>query len=142
MLGVLDAAECPPTFNTSPEQVVGMIAGGHVLLEGVPGTAKTMLARTFAACLSLDFGRIQFTPDLMPGDVIGTNLFNFQTNDFALTKALEGFHLQRTDRAVESILITLAMVGVAMLIAYSFTKGSVSAKTDIVVAGPGAGSKA
>ncbi|MEZ5667590.1 MAG: MoxR family ATPase [Alphaproteobacteria bacterium] len=66
--------------------LVALLVDGHVLLEGVPGTAKTLLARTFAACLTLDFGRIQFTPDLMPGDVIGTNLFNFQTNDFALTK--------------------------------------------------------
>ncbi len=57
-----------------------------MLLEGVPGTAKTLLAQSFAAALSLDFGRIQFTPDLMPGDVIGTNLFNFQTNEFVLTK--------------------------------------------------------
>ncbi len=66
--------------------LVALLSEGHVLLEGVPGTAKTLLARTFAACLSLRFGRIQFTPDLMPGDVIGTNLFNFQTGDFALTK--------------------------------------------------------
>ncbi len=57
-----------------------------MLLEGVPGTAKTLLAQSFAAALSLEFGRIQFTPDLMPGDVIGTNLFNFQTNEFVLTK--------------------------------------------------------
>jgi len=66
--------------------LLGLLAEGHVLLEGVPGTAKTLLARSFAACLSLDWNRIQFTPDLMPGDVIGTNLFNFQTNQFALTK--------------------------------------------------------
>ena len=66
--------------------LVAIIAEGHVLLEGVPGTAKTLLARCFAASLSLDFGRIQFTPDLMPGDVLGTNLFDFQTNEFRLTK--------------------------------------------------------
>jgi MoxR-like ATPase len=66
--------------------LVGLLTEGHVLLEGVPGTAKTLLARTFAASLSLDFGRIQFTPDLMPGDVIGTNLFDFTTNQFRLTK--------------------------------------------------------
>ena len=66
--------------------LVSLLSEGHILLEGVPGTAKTMLVLTFAAALSLDFGRIQFTPDLMPGDVIGTNLFNFQTNEFALTK--------------------------------------------------------
>jgi len=65
---------------------VALLSEGHVLLEGVPGTAKTLLARAFAACLSLRYGRIQFTPDLMPGDVIGTNLFNFQLNQFVLTK--------------------------------------------------------
>src|SRR5262245_56947232 len=66
--------------------LVALLAEGHVLLEGVPGTAKTLLARSFAACLSLAMSRIQFTPDLMPGDVLGTNLFNFQTNQFTLTK--------------------------------------------------------
>jgi MoxR-like ATPase len=66
--------------------LVSLLSEGHILLEGVPGTAKTLLVRAFAAGLSLDFGRIQFTPDLMPGDIIGTNLFNFQTNQFVLTK--------------------------------------------------------
>jgi MoxR-like ATPase len=66
--------------------LVSLLCEGHVLLEGVPGTAKTLLARCFAAALRLDFNRIQFTPDLMPGDVIGTNLFDFQTNRFVLTK--------------------------------------------------------
>jgi MoxR-like ATPase len=66
--------------------LTSLLVGGHVLLEGVPGTAKTLLTRAFAAGLKLQFGRIQFTPDLMPGDVLGTNLFNFQTNGFVLTK--------------------------------------------------------
>jgi MoxR-like ATPase len=66
--------------------LVALLVRGHVLLHGVPGVAKTLLARTFAACLSLKFGRIQFTPDLMPGDVLGTNLFDFRTNAFTLTK--------------------------------------------------------
>jgi MoxR-like ATPase len=66
--------------------LTSLLVGGHVLLEGVPGTAKTLLTQAFAAGLALDFGRIQFTPDLMPGDVLGTNLFNFQTNGFVLTK--------------------------------------------------------
>jgi len=66
--------------------LVALLSEGHVLLEGVPGTAKTMLAHCFAQTLRLDFGRVQFTPDLMPGDVIGTNLFNFQTSGFQLTK--------------------------------------------------------
>ncbi len=65
--------------------LTSLLVGGHILLEGVPGTAKTLLTRAFAASLALQFGRIQFTPDLMPGDVLGTNLFNFQTNSFVLT---------------------------------------------------------
>jgi MoxR-like ATPase len=66
--------------------LVALLCEGHILFEGVPGTAKTLLARSFAGGLSLAFGRVQFTPDLMPGDIIGTNLFNFQTNSFMLTK--------------------------------------------------------
>ena len=66
--------------------LTSLLAGGHVLLEGVPGTAKTLLTQAFAAGLALKFGRIQFTPDLMPGDVLGTNIYNFQTSAFVLTK--------------------------------------------------------
>ncbi len=66
--------------------LTSLLVGGHILLEGVPGTAKTLVTQSFAAALSLKFNRIQFTPDLMPGDVLGTNLFNFQTNEFVLTK--------------------------------------------------------
>jgi MoxR-like ATPase len=66
--------------------LIALLVRGHVLLHGVPGVAKTLLARTFAACLTLRFNRIQFTPDLMPGDVLGTNLFDFRTNAFTLTK--------------------------------------------------------
>jgi MoxR-like ATPase len=65
--------------------LTSLLCGGHVLLEGVPGSGKTLIAQAFAATLSLRFGRIQFTPDMMPGDVLGTNLFNFQTNSFTLT---------------------------------------------------------
>jgi len=66
--------------------LTALFAGGHVLLEGPPGTAKTLLAQSFARTLGLGFGRIQFTPDLMPGDIVGANIFNFQTSSFSLTK--------------------------------------------------------
>ena len=66
--------------------LIALLASGHILLEGPPGTAKTFLAQCFAKVLGLDFGRIQFTPDLMPGDILGSNLFNFQTSQFTLTR--------------------------------------------------------
>ncbi|HUJ46163.1 MAG TPA: MoxR family ATPase [Rhizomicrobium sp.] len=64
--------------------LVTLFCGGHILLEGPPGTAKTLLAQCFAASMGLEFGRIQFTPDLLPGDIIGTNQFNFQTSSFVV----------------------------------------------------------
>ena len=66
--------------------LIALFSSGHILLEGPPGTAKTFLAQCFARVLGLDFGRIQFTPDLMPGDILGSNLFNFQTSQFTLTR--------------------------------------------------------
>ena len=72
--------------DTIDLMMVSLFAGGHILLEGPPGTAKTFLAQCFASTINLKFGRIQFTPDLMPGDLLGTNLFNFQTNEFSLIK--------------------------------------------------------
>ncbi len=66
--------------------LIALLAQGNILLEGPPGVAKTLLVRAFAKSLRLDFGRIQFTPDLMPGDVVGTTIFNFQANEFRLVK--------------------------------------------------------
>lgn len=64
----------------------GLLAGGHVLLEGVPGTAKTLLVRALACALSTDYGRIQFTPDLMPSDVTGTRIYDMQKSEFTFRK--------------------------------------------------------
>jgi MoxR-like ATPase len=66
--------------------LIALFSSGHVLLEGPPGTAKTFLVQCFARVLGLDYGRIQFTPDLMPADILGSNLFNFQTSQFTLTR--------------------------------------------------------
>ncbi len=68
------------------EMLVALLAQGHVLLEGVPGTAKTLMVRTLAAAIDLSFGRVQFTPDLMPSDILGTNVFDFKSGTFRLTK--------------------------------------------------------
>lgn len=62
--------------------VAALLAGGHVLLEGVPGVAKTMVARLLARSVALDYARVQFTPDLMPSDLLGTNVYNLQDSAF------------------------------------------------------------
>lgn len=64
--------------------MIALLHGGHVLLESVPGTGKTMLAKTFAKCLHADFQRIQFTPDVLPTDVTGMQFFNAKTQEFEL----------------------------------------------------------
>jgi len=66
--------------------IVALFTGGHVLLEGVPGIAKTMLAKLLARCIDTHFSRIQFTPDLMPADVIGTAVFNMKKSQFDFQK--------------------------------------------------------
>lgn len=66
--------------------MIGILSNGHILLEGVPGVAKTLSAKVLAASLNIDFSRIQFTPDLMPSDVIGTSVFNMKDSSFSFRK--------------------------------------------------------
>lgn len=66
--------------------LIAIFTGNHALIEGVPGVAKTLLVRTLAHVLGSDFSRIQFTPDLMPTDITGTNVFNMQRNEFVIVK--------------------------------------------------------
>ncbi len=66
--------------------LLGFIAGGHILLEGVPGLAKTLVIRTLADCIDATFSRIQFTPDMLPGDVTGTQVFNPKDGTYSVKK--------------------------------------------------------
>ena len=66
--------------------VVALFSGGHVLLEGVPGTAKTLMAKTLSYMVQAQFTRVQFTPDLMPSDILGTSVFDMNTSSFHLKK--------------------------------------------------------
>lgn len=73
--------------NTTIDLILaGILTGGHILLEGVPGIAKTLTAKLIARSLSIGFSRIQFTPDLMPTDVTGTTVFNMKTSDFTFNR--------------------------------------------------------
>jgi len=91
--------------------LVALLTDGHVLLEGVPGVAKTLMARTLAACLRADFKRVQFTPDLMPSDVIGTNVFDLASSSFSLkrgpvfTSILLGDEINRAPAKTQSSLL-------------------------------------
>ena len=91
--------------------LVALLANGHVLLEGVPGVAKTLLVRSLAASLALDYTRIQFTPDLMPSDVLGTRGFNPRSLDFELrtgpifTSILLADEINRTPPKTQSALL-------------------------------------
>src|SRR4028119_2088011 len=78
---VLVGQEDPFTY-----MLIALFAGGHVLLEGVPGTAKTLMAKTVALLVQAGFKRIQFTPDLMPSDILGTNIYDLNTSQFRLRK--------------------------------------------------------
>src|SRR6202167_1346649 len=68
------------------KSLIVIFSGQHALIEGVPGVAKTLLVRTLARTLGCEFARIQFTPDLMPADITGTNVYNLQKNDFSLVR--------------------------------------------------------
>jgi MoxR-like ATPase len=91
--------------------LLALLCGGHVLLEGVPGTAKTLMARTVARLLRIDCKRVQFTPDLMPSDILGTNVFNLQTSRFefrpgpVFTDILVADEINRTPPKTQSALL-------------------------------------
>jgi MoxR-like ATPase len=91
--------------------LLALLCGGHVLLEGVPGTAKTLMARTLARLLALDCKRVQFTPDLMPSDILGTNVFNLQHSQFefrpgpVFTDILVADEINRTPPKTQSALL-------------------------------------
>ena len=72
--------------SVTQQLLVALLAGGHVLLEGVPGVAKTTLSKVFARLLGCQYQRVQFTPDLLPSDVTGTSIFDRNVNDFVLRK--------------------------------------------------------
>src|SRR4029077_8676342 len=72
--------------TTTRQILIGLLTGGHILLEGVPGLAKTLAVRTVAQGLRLTFHRIQFTPDLLPADVIATHIYNPRTGEFTIKK--------------------------------------------------------
>src|SRR5437879_13402139 len=73
--------------------VIGLLANGHVLLEGVPGLAKTLAVKSLAGCLSVKFSRLQFTPDMLPADVIGTQIYNPQCDAFTTRRRPRIAHL-------------------------------------------------
>lgn len=66
--------------------LIALLADGHVLLEGVPGTAKTMMVKTIAALIGAEFGRVQLTPDMLPSDILGTNVYDLNNRTFSLRK--------------------------------------------------------
>jgi MoxR-like ATPase len=68
------------------QALLTMLCGGHALIEGVPGVAKTLAVKTLARFLGLEFRRVQGTPDMMPADILGTNVFSPKTGEFSFTR--------------------------------------------------------
>jgi len=113
--------------------LLALMCAGHVLLEGVPGTAKTLMARTLARLLALDCKRVQFTPDLMPSDILGTNIFNLQNSQFefragpVFTDILVADEINRTPPKTQSALLevmeerTVTLDGVSHPLSEFFT---------------------
>lgn len=91
--------------------MVAFLAGGHVILEGVPGTGKTLIVKALAQLVQADFRRIQLTPDVLPSDILGTNIFDFNTRDFTLkqgpvfTEILLADEINRTPPKTQAALL-------------------------------------
>jgi MoxR-like ATPase len=93
------------------QMLVGLLADGHVLLEGVPGTAKTLLVKTIAKIIGADFGRVQLTPDMLPSDILGTSIYDLNTKTFSIrrgpvfTSLLLADEINRTAPKTQSALL-------------------------------------
>ena len=107
--------------------LVTLIVGGHALLEGVPGTAKTLLVKTLATALDLDTQRVQFTPDLMPSDLTGRVIYRQQTGEFVFhegpvfTNLLIGDEINRTPPKTQAALLEAMQEGQVTVEAVSYT---------------------